>query len=409
MAIVVVCVFASPGTAGVVAVAAGELGVKEAPHVRVVVNGVPGTYTDAALELNARILLPFREVLTKLGVPNDDEHIKWNDDDESVTVLYGQDEIWLQIGNPVMTLNGVEKPFDVAPFFNEKNNRSYVPVRAVSELLDKYVMWEDATSTVYIRDKANYAETLSLLERMNKADKPAMVRASTDSLINFQITTSGAPLADADEDGVLRASMETSKLIMSDRDSGITHIKQLTVIDGINIGSELFVHSGRNFMKIEGPGLVWSETFDQYEDIDATLARIMMSDALAEERPPSDIAMGLAVTMGPEDGYTIVGEPLAVADINAVLETVSGMMSQENAKDINVKLDKFQIGTTIDSDYNPVKAVATLSMLLTYTEKTAGGNYVSVYFGIDMYMTMLYDRVEPDFEIPIPDGVASLL
>ena len=383
--------------------------VVEAPHVRVVINGVPGSYTDSALEINARVLLPFRELLTKLGVTNDDEHIIWNEAEESVTVLDKGNVVWLQIGNPVMKVNGEEKTFDVAPYFHSRNDRTYIPVRAVSELLDKNIMWEEDTTTVYIRDKANYSETLELLEKMNAVGAAAKIQANADTLINYRVSTSGAPLAGADEDGILRESMEMSQLIMSDTESGIVHVKQLAKISGINIGTELFQYGDRTFMRIEGPGMGWFDAADQGVDIGASLSQISLIEEQMDTRPLSDIAMGLAMTGSSDGSYTLVGEPLTVSEMNSILDAVEGLIQQDLLTIFDMKINKFQIGTTVDSNYNPIKAVVSVGMDFSIVEKTAGGNDVTVFFSADMYITVNYERVGSEFTVPVPSGVASLL
>ncbi len=64
-------------------------------------------------------------------------------------------EIILQIGNPVMTVNGTEKPIDAegtAPVI--LNDRTLLPVRAVVEEMDGTVAWDGITQTVTL----NYGE-----------------------------------------------------------------------------------------------------------------------------------------------------------------------------------------------------------------------------------------------------------
>ena len=395
------------------AVAAAEAAdtaeVAEAPYVRVVINGIPGNYTDTALEINDRVLLPFRELLTKLGVTNDDEHIIWNDDEESVTVIDKSNIIRLQIGNPVMVVNGVEKTFDVAPYFYHKNDRTYIPVRAVSELLDKKILWEEDTTTVYIRDNENYAATLELLENIQNKEEATKIHATTDSLVNFRVTTNGDPLPDADADGVLRSSMKIEQDIYADLDNHITHMSQKSEIEGSKIGFDFFIIEDRSFIKIDGVGFDWYDASDQGIDFDYTLEQITPLAEQMDARALSDVAMGLAATKGSDGTYTIVGEPLAGADINVVLDAVTGLVQQDAITISEIKFNKFQIGTTIDENYYPIKAVVSVVMDFSLTEKTAGNNEVVVYFSADMYMTVYYDILGPDYAIATPEGVKALL
>ena len=396
-------------TTSLTVAAAADLTAFEAPRVRVVINGVAGSYTDVALEINDRIMLPFREVLTKLGVPNDDEHIIWNDEEESVTVLDGQNTVELQIGNYNMSVNGIERTFDVAPYFYEKNNRSYVPVRAVSELLDKQIMWEETTSTVYIRDKANYAETLDLLKKMQDAEKLTKIQATSESQINYRITTDSVALPGADEDGVLRASMDMSQLIIADLEKNVYQIKQVTNISNINIGSEMFFYDNRIFIKLEALGFGWQDAGDLGITMGAPVDQIMFLESQMGARPLSDVAMGIAVTKGSDGTYSITGEPISVTDINIILDLVSTILQEDVASEFEMKINKFQIGTTIDGQYNPVKAVALIDFEFSIKEPTKGGNFVTINFGADIHMSVNYTRLNPDFEIAVPQEIIDLI
>ncbi len=51
-----------------------------------------------------------------------------------------------RIGSNVYYLNGIAKVMDVAPYI--KNDRTYVPMRYVGEMLGAEVVWDDAARTV---------------------------------------------------------------------------------------------------------------------------------------------------------------------------------------------------------------------------------------------------------------------
>ena len=383
--------------------------VKEIPHVRVIIDGVKGNYNDTPLEINDRVLLPFRELLNKLGVPNDSEHISWNDEDESVTVWDGANRIQLFIGDPVIILNGEKIPFDVAPYFYQKNNRTYVPVRAVSELLGKYIMWEGSTSTVYIRNKANYAETVALLERVYATDMKAKMKADLESSVKIAISAGRAPLPGADADGVLRAAADVSQHIEADNDMGIIHITQLTNTQDINIGSELYKYLGRVYLKTAGPGFTWTDVTDGDNARFGTLnAQVGLLESQMGGRPVSDIAMALAADKGPSGTYSLVGEPLSIADVNSLLNTVSTIIPQDPGVAYDLKINAYQLEETLDADLNPLKAGVYADIDMSVTEKTANGNYMRLDINVIMDMTIVYGRPGPDFQIDVPNDIKRL-
>jgi len=55
-------------------------------NVKIRIDGKFGEYSNVPLNLYGRILLPFREILKNLGVPDDDKHIIWDGKNRTVTV-----------------------------------------------------------------------------------------------------------------------------------------------------------------------------------------------------------------------------------------------------------------------------------------------------------------------------------
>ncbi|MBQ7794114.1 MAG: cell wall hydrolase [Clostridia bacterium] len=76
------------------------------------------------------------------------ESVSWNADDRSVTVLADGAELKLIIGSDTAYIDG-EAILTTTPAII-RNDRSYLPVRFVSETLGAGVAWDDSTKTVYI-------------------------------------------------------------------------------------------------------------------------------------------------------------------------------------------------------------------------------------------------------------------
>lgn len=66
--------------------------------------------------------------------------------------------IKLNIGKNAMTVNGAYKPMDVSPFI--QNDRTFVPVRFVSEALGYNVEWDDSKKEVTIYGRKKYFDTM---------------------------------------------------------------------------------------------------------------------------------------------------------------------------------------------------------------------------------------------------------
>lgn len=111
--------------------------------VSIVINGELKLFDTPAFIKDSRTLVPLRGIFESLGAS-----VEWID--ETSTVIAERDGITisLSIGDNIMIVDGDEVELDVtAQLYND---RTYVPIRAVSEALGAYVDWEDSTRTVII-------------------------------------------------------------------------------------------------------------------------------------------------------------------------------------------------------------------------------------------------------------------
>jgi hypothetical protein len=150
--------------------------IEETPNLKVIINGELQKYTDVPLSVSQRTMLPLRELLTQLGVQNDDEHIIWNNTEKSITIFKDDIKIYLKVGDTTAYVNDLPITLDTPPFGYIKNQRVYIPARFVAQALGKIVVWDGTTKTVLIRDedafnrmKGILEKTASAMERINKA------------------------------------------------------------------------------------------------------------------------------------------------------------------------------------------------------------------------------------------------
>ena len=74
--------------------------------------------------------------------------VEWDDETKTVISEMGESTVTMQIGNKSITVDGVIKEIDVPAQI--VNDRTLLPVRAVSESYGCLVDWDDATKTVII-------------------------------------------------------------------------------------------------------------------------------------------------------------------------------------------------------------------------------------------------------------------
>lgn len=152
-------------TGGVHSYAAGN--VVESPHIKIDINGQIGNYTDVPLIKDGRTLLPLRAVMANLGVPNDDRHIIWNASDRSVTVIKDSTQIFLKVDTNTAYVNNSPVTIDVAPVIYK--DRTYVPVRFISQSLGMKVAWDPAAALVLIKDESEFNKVKETLEKTTAA------------------------------------------------------------------------------------------------------------------------------------------------------------------------------------------------------------------------------------------------
>lgn len=105
---------------------------------------------------NGRTLVPMRVIFEALG-----QSVMWNNVDRSIRT----GNIWLQINNNKAYVGDNEIVLDVAPKIIE--NRTYVPLRFISESLGKEVLWNENIRRIDIDDK-------NIVKKTNQEQKQYM-------------------------------------------------------------------------------------------------------------------------------------------------------------------------------------------------------------------------------------------
>ena len=118
-------------------------GVKVEELIDVEVNGKKLFFDQPAMMINDRTLVPMRIIFEELGAT-----VTWDDATETVTAVKDRKTIKLKIGSNIMTVNGKAKTLDVVATM--KNDRTMVPLRAVSEALGAKVDWDGVNNKVII-------------------------------------------------------------------------------------------------------------------------------------------------------------------------------------------------------------------------------------------------------------------
>lgn len=115
-------------------------------EITVFVNGDKVKFDQKPFIDNSRTLVPMRAIFEAL-----DADVIWNGEKRTITVNKGENNIFLEIDSNKIKVNGEEKTIDVPAKI--VNNRTVVPLRAISEALSSSVEWYPESKTILIDEK----------------------------------------------------------------------------------------------------------------------------------------------------------------------------------------------------------------------------------------------------------------
>ncbi len=122
---------------------AQQNGIPFANGVEVTINRVGVAFDQPAFIKDNRTVVPMRKIFEKLGAT-----INWDENTQTITATKGSTTISLQIGSNILKKNNTEIVLDVPAFI--QNDRTLVPIRAISESLGATVNWDEENQTVSI-------------------------------------------------------------------------------------------------------------------------------------------------------------------------------------------------------------------------------------------------------------------
>lgn len=119
----------------------------DANTISIVINEVK-LNTDAPpfIDENNRVQVPLRAVSEALGC-----NVSWNSETQKISIEKTGLKVEMTVGDKTFTVNGKNILLDTAPVI--KSDRTFVPIRALGELLNNEISWDGAIKTVYVTSK----------------------------------------------------------------------------------------------------------------------------------------------------------------------------------------------------------------------------------------------------------------
>ncbi|MFF2018889.1 stalk domain-containing protein [Paenibacillus sp. NPDC058177] len=143
--------------------------------IQVFVEGKMQAYTQAPVNVNGNVLVPFRAIFESLGAT-----VKWDSATQTVTATKEGKTIVLKIGSTTAYVNGVPVTLSAAPQLI--NGSTMVPIRFVSEALGGLVEWSKSSSSVIVFQNTPSIPTTA------ESEKPAQSEATSTSPILQKIS-----------------------------------------------------------------------------------------------------------------------------------------------------------------------------------------------------------------------------
>jgi len=110
----------------------------------VLINDKPLRTLEAAPFIsNGRTMVPVRFISETFGAK-----VVWDSTTQGITITINDTSISMQVGNPVVTVNGKEVKLDAPPVI--RNGRTFVPLRFIMEVFGAKVDYESATRKITI-------------------------------------------------------------------------------------------------------------------------------------------------------------------------------------------------------------------------------------------------------------------
>lgn len=112
-------------------------------------NGTSQQMDGSPYASNGRIFVPLKYLAQMLGIPNDAEHLVWDENSQSITINSpGGDTVMATAGSQLLKVNGNSVQMDVA--LEMVNGHVYLPARWLVEALGGTVEWKDSSQQVLV-------------------------------------------------------------------------------------------------------------------------------------------------------------------------------------------------------------------------------------------------------------------
>lgn len=360
--------------------AAVKNNVLELPDVKIVIDGRLTSFNDVPLSVSSSTLLPLREMLVKLGVPNDDEHIRYNGSDKSVLVLYEGVKIHLSVGNKKAYVNDEPITLNAAPLLYSKNQRIYIPFRFVAEAMGKKVVWDGTAKTIYVCSMENYENVKTILEKSDEAMQNSQKYCQSLSIESSVKSPQGNMKFNIDASSVIDKEKKALFTKMNSNMLGMVISSDTYYIDNTVYSYDPFNRS-------------WKKTIYGKKEYEKLYDEQCKSVMLGTGEP---VCAGLYRDNAADDNEIVLkGDVFYKEAMSKALDSQKG--ADITVTDDDMKFDSLCMEVVIDSNTYRMKSVVMKGSYIRKDEKSPGST--------DMLIEVVYTDYDNTYEIEVPADV----
>ncbi len=352
----------------------------EVPDIKIIMDGEITKFQKVPLSVSNSTLLPLRELLVKLGVPNDDKHIIYNGTEKSVTVWDGQTKIYLLINQKEAFVDDKPITLNAAPILYQ--NSTYIPLRFVAEALNRKVIWDGSMKAAFICDIAKYDSLKLLLDKSNEESgkvKKNKQETYVTGILELEAgkTEFGAhSQADIDNKGK-DMSMKTQINIM-----------------GMSISSESYYYDNAMYIK-DMVTSGWSKKIYKPEEYNKLFENKEYENLLTKAEV---LCAGLnQVSDESADEIVLEGDVFLVDYFKKAIDEQSLGFNQDTKQEI--KYNDFSLRISLDKNNALINSIEMyVKMLQPATNAEAGADTK-----MDMEFEIRFSEYDGDFVVSIPE------
>lgn len=357
----------------------------EAPDVKIIIDGKLTKYEMAPVSINGNTLLPLREMLTHLGVPNDDEHIIYNSEDKSITVINGDTRIELFIGRQDAYVNGGKISLNVAPVIYEKYSSTYIPLRFAAEALGKKVVWDGTSKSVLICDKEKFDSIRQILDRSNE---------ETEKLESYKLAMDVSAVTKSEYVST-KTSIDAEAAV--DRTAKKMSMKMLMSFLGLEFSVDTYYAGNSSYVQEPFTGSWYKQTYPQQE-----YDRLFENQSNVNAMTNSDVlCTGLnQVTADNENEILLKGDVYLTELFEKAIEQQNEGLNTGIGK---MKFDTFSVEIRLDKTTYLVNSIHMNAQM----KQAAAGDANQPELMTEVVAGLKYSDYNADFSISVPEDVVK--